>query len=118
MAILIVEDEDDTRESIEDLLKFAGYAVISASNGEEGLMRLKENNIALMLVDFMMPGMNGEEFIRKAWHEGFKTKALLVTAIAPWKTAGLTSMGIGYLRKPYSGKVLLDTVETLLGKEC
>lgn len=119
MAILIVEDEDETRESIVDLLNFAGHTVLAASDGFDGLKYLKERDeeIALMLVDFMMPGMNGEEFIRRAWAAGFRKKALLVTAVAPWKTTGLAEFGIGYMRKPYDGKALLDTVKLLLGKE-
>ncbi|MDP2168290.1 MAG: response regulator [Thermodesulfovibrionales bacterium] len=116
MTILIVDDENECRESLGELLRFAGYRVATAASGEDalGILRDRTINIRLMLVDFMMPGMNGEEFIRKARQEGHMPKALIVTAFAPWQTAGITKYGIGYLRKPYEGSVLLNTVERLL----
>lgn len=116
MAILVVDDEKDARESLQELLSIAGYEAIGASSGEEALELLGGNNISLMLVDLSMPGMGGEEFIRRAMQVGCKASALAVTAIAPWQTAGLTGLGVGYLRKPYDGKVLLGTVKTLLNR--
>jgi len=116
MAILVLDDEKDARESLEVLLEFAGYRVITASNAEEALELLKSNTIRLMLVDLMMPGMNGDDFIKRARQQGHKAEALLVTALAPRHASALTELGIGYMRKPYDGRALLNTVETLLRK--
>lgn len=119
MKILIVDDEPDTRESLCELLEFAGYNVVKTESGQEALKVLdaEDGEIGLMLVDFMMPGMDGEELLRKVRSGGHNPKALILTAMAPWKTAGLTGMGIGYIRKPYDGNILLTTIASLMRKE-
>ncbi|MBI4823347.1 MAG: response regulator [Nitrospirae bacterium] len=116
MALLVIDDEKDCRESLGELLRLAGHKVITADCGEEALKVLRNNNISLMLVDLIMPKMSGEEFIKKAWGEGHIVPVLVVTAVSPWKTAGITELGIGYIRKPYDSKMLLGVVETLLKK--
>lgn len=117
MALLVVDDEKDCRESLGELLRLAGYRVITASCGEEALTALRSNKVCLMLVDLIMPEMSGEEFIKRAWQEGHTVPVLVVTAVAPWKTSGITELGVGYIRKPYEGKSLIGAIETLLNKK-
>ncbi len=63
--ILIVEDDDDTRESLQELLELKGFRTLSAENGREGLRVLKEAGWAcVILLDWMMPVMNGRQFLR------------------------------------------------------
>jgi len=57
--ILVVEDEESIRMALEDDLTFEGYDVSSAEDGEQCLILLKENNYDLIILDIMLPKMNG-----------------------------------------------------------
>ena len=119
MSILVIDDEVDVRESLKVLLETAGHEVITAASGAEALRYLNNGtakNIALMLVDFSMPGMNGEEFLRKAWAVKQWPPALVITGVAPWRTLDLIELGVGYVRKPINSNLLLGTIETYLKK--
>ena len=62
-SVLIVDDDTDLRDALADALLDAGYAVTVASNGREGLDRLKEDQVpSVVLLDLLMPVMNGWEF--------------------------------------------------------
>lgn len=64
-SILIVEDEETIRESLQMLLEQEGYSVFTASNGEEGLQVLRTiEHPCLILLDLLMPVMNGMEFLK------------------------------------------------------
>lgn len=120
MSILLVDDELDARESLKSLLETAGYEVITAVSGDEALKYFNNGiseSISLMLVDFSMPGMTGEEFIRKAWSAEQRPPALMITALAPWRTLNLIDLGVGYIRKPINANLLLEIVEMYLRKE-
>ena len=114
--ILIIDDEDDVRDSLKALLETAGHEVVTASSGDEALKRLEGGDINLMLVDYSMPGMSGEEFLRRAWSDVQWPPALVITGVAPWRTLGLIEMGVGYVRKPISSNLLLGTVDTYLNR--
>jgi CheY-like chemotaxis protein len=61
--ILVVDDERDIRELVRDILRFEGYTVVTASNGREALEHLRSADLPrLILLDLMMPIMNGWEF--------------------------------------------------------
>jgi DNA-binding response OmpR family regulator len=82
-AILIVDDDTDTRELLTRYLQREGYHVLCASNGWEALMAL-ESHVDLILLDVMMPGMDGITFLkilRNAQHK-VKTPIILVTAMS------------------------------------
>ncbi len=57
--ILYVEDDEDTRNLVRMVLKSDDYDVITAYNGEEGLKKLEENGIGLVILDIMLPDMSG-----------------------------------------------------------
>lgn len=61
--ILIVEDERDARETLQHLFQLEGYAAAGAANGKEGLVKLDEFRPCMILLDLMMPVMNGWEFL-------------------------------------------------------
>lgn len=117
MKILVVDDEKDVRDSLGEILKVAGYKVIKASSGKEALDHLSAERVNMMLVDFSMPGMSGEELLTNLEKDKKRPPALVITALAPWKLMGLVQQGVGYLRKPINASLLLSTVETLIGKE-
>ena len=63
--ILIVEDDKDIHSLIKSILKKENYEVISAYSGTEALLLIEHNNIDLILLDLMLPGINGEEIVEK-----------------------------------------------------
>ena len=65
-TVLVVEDEDDLRESMRDALELNGYAVVAAHEGQEALDQLDRiEHVCVVLLDLLMPGMNGWEFYEK-----------------------------------------------------
>ncbi len=115
MAILLVDDEKDTRDSLREVLEAAGHEVVTAATGKEALGHVN-GDTDLMLVDYSMPEMTGEEFLRKVWSEQQWPPAIVITGVAPWRTLGLIELGVGYLRKPINGTVLLGMVDFYLKK--
>jgi len=118
MSILLIDDEEDVRNSLKQVLESAGYSVIATSSATEGLkFLLGKNSVRLILVDYAMPEMTGEEFLRHAWKNEQQPPALVITGIAPWRNLGLLELGVGYVRKPVNTNLLLGIVETYVRKK-
>ena len=64
-TILIVEDNEDIHNLISEILKREHYKILDAYSGTEALMILEKENVDLILLDLMLPGLNGEEIINK-----------------------------------------------------
>lgn len=79
-SVLILEDDKNIRKLIEIKLSNEGYKTITAENGKEGLDKLSENHVDIMLVDAMMPVMDGFEFVKTVRSEGNTVPAIMVTA--------------------------------------
>ncbi|OGD97183.1 hypothetical protein A3A49_02245 [Candidatus Curtissbacteria bacterium RIFCSPLOWO2_01_FULL_38_11b] len=62
--ILLIEDDQFTRELYEEVIKDAGFAIDTATNGEEGLEKIRQGTYSLILLDIMMPKMDGIEVLR------------------------------------------------------
>jgi DNA-binding response OmpR family regulator len=116
MSILIIDDEEDTRESLREVLEMAGHKVLTAASGNEALEYVKSEDIRLMLVDFAMPEMSGEDFLRRVWAKNQWPPAIVITGIAPWRTLGLIELGVGYVRKPINSNILLGMIDSYLKK--
>ena len=96
--ILIVEDNKNTARLMEVVLTQNGYSTLHASNGEEALQVLDENHIDLILVDIMMPVMDGITFTRVLRNSGSQ-----IPIIQMQKPAGLIADGTAHLeRSPFS----------------
>ncbi len=78
--VLIIEDDKNIRRLIEIKLKNEGSNVFTAENGQIGLEIMHEKHIDIILVDAMMPVMNGYEFLKAIREEGILTPAIMVTA--------------------------------------
>ena len=63
--ILIIEDDNDINNLVAKALKSYGYECMQAFSGTEGLLHFKMDKFSLVIMDFMLPGMNGEELIRE-----------------------------------------------------
>src|ERR1035437_4931077 len=117
-TILVVDDELDIRDLISYNLTREGFAVESAANGKEALAKLEKTPAALIILDIMMPEMDGFEACR-AIRANPKTASLPVLFLTARATEidQIVSLELGaddYVRKPVSPRVLVARVKSLL----
>jgi len=116
--ILVVDDTPANVKLLADLLAVKGYEVATASNGEEGLKRLAEQRSDLVLLDVMMPGMNGYEVCRaiRADAANGVLPVVMVTSLDPAqeRIKGLEAGADDFLTKPINQAELLARVKSLL----
>jgi two-component system, cell cycle response regulator DivK len=116
--ILVVEDNDQNRILIRDVLEYYGYAVIEASNGAEGIARAREHLPDLILLDIQMPVMNGFAAIGALWDDPV-TRGIAVIALTSFAMKGdrekIMAAGFhGYIAKPIDTRVLPNMVREFL----
>ena len=118
MRILIVEDEKKIAEFIKRGLKEENYAVDAAFDGLEGLRMAEENPYDLVILDIMLPGMDGLTLCAKLRAKGFTSPIMMLTAkdLVEDKVKGLDSGANDYLTKPFAFEELLARVRALLRK--
>jgi CheY-like chemotaxis protein len=82
VKILLVEDNEDIREGLTDLLESEGYSVVGTATAEEGLDRLRTEVFHLVITDYMLPGENGGWMLEQAEREQLlrDTPAVMITA--------------------------------------
>jgi DNA-binding response OmpR family regulator len=114
--ILIIEDERPMRTALEDCLAAAGYRVFSAGNGEAGLERALAERPDLVLLDVMMPRLDGFAVCAELRRVGFASPVLMLTAKGQVddRVNGLDAGADDYLVKPFSTDELLARVRALL----
>lgn len=115
MRVLVIEDERGVCEFLQQALGEAGYEVVIRTNGPDGLAEMLKNHFEVVLLDIMLPGMDGLKVLRRAREGGIQTPVLLVTARneVPDKVAGLDLGADDYLSKPFSIEELLARVRAL-----
>ena len=119
--ILIVEDQEDLRGVLRDLLSGSGYAVIEAADGQDGVGKAKLERPDLILMDIQLPVLDGYEATRqiKADATSAKTPIIAVSSFAmkgdeeKARAAGCDH----YVTKPYSPLQLLRTIRGVLGEQ-
>jgi len=116
MRILVVEDEHRIAQGIKQGFEQESYAVDVCYDGEDGYNTASEDEYDLIVMDVMMPGMDGFEVCRRLREDGKHTPILLLTAKGQDRdiVAGLDSGADDYLTKPFSFEVLLARVRALL----
>jgi two-component system, OmpR family, alkaline phosphatase synthesis response regulator PhoP len=114
--ILLVEDEPSVRLTVTDLLVDEGYDVETASDGPSGLKRGSTEAFDVILLDIMLPGMNGLDVCRELRRLGKDVAVLMLTARGQLtdKVVGLKLGADDYLVKPFEPAELLARIEALL----
>ena len=82
LRVLLVEDDDDNRELMSEVLETAGYEVLCAAGGAEGLKALSEQPVDVVVTDVGMPGMGGLEMARAAKRIAPRVPVVVVTGYA------------------------------------
>ena len=116
LKILVVDDESRMRKLVRDFLVRQDYEVLEAGEGEEALdIFYREKDIALLILDVMMPKMNGWEVCREV-RENSKVPIIMLTAKSD-ESDELMGFDLGvdeYISKPFSPKILVARVEAIL----
>lgn len=117
-TILVVDDEKDLLDLIEYNLKKEGFNVLKAENGEEGIEKAKEFHPDLVLMDIMMPKMDGMEAVEKMRKDDElkSIPIIFLTARSDEKTEveGLNKGGDDYITKPISTTKLISRIKAVL----
>lgn len=113
--ILLVEDEKELSKAVGTILKMNGYSVTCKYNGKEALDETKSNLYDCIVMDIMMPVMDGIESLKSMRKIGVKTPVILLTAKSQVedKVESLDSGANDYLTKPFSTKELLARIRAL-----
>jgi two-component system, chemotaxis family, chemotaxis protein CheY len=121
-TVLIVDDSPVMRSFIRRVLALSGFEVgecMEAGNGEEALNQLRAHRVDVILTDINMPGMNGEELLRRLCADGIlKTIPALVisTDATNERIVRMIELGAqGYMSKPFSPESLREELERVLG---
>ncbi|MDT7538259.1 MAG: two-component system, OmpR family, response regulator [Actinomycetota bacterium] len=114
--LLVVDDEPNIRELLSASLRFAGFEVSTAADGHEALASARAVKPDLLLLDVMMPGLDGFEVVKRLRQEGNKAPVLFLTArdATEDKISGLTVGGDDYITKPFSLDEVIARVRAVL----
>ncbi|MDT5136946.1 MAG: two-component system, OmpR family, response regulator [Mycobacterium sp.] len=114
--ILVVDDEPNIVELLSVSLKFQGFEVLTATNGGQALDRAREARPDAVILDVMMPGMDGFGVLRRLRADGIDAPALFLTARDSLqdKIAGLTLGGDDYVTKPFSLEEVVARLRVIL----
>jgi CheY-like chemotaxis protein len=119
VAILVVDDEFGIAEVLESALVDAGHEVFIAINGRQGLERLHERSPQLVLLDFMMPVLDGPGMLREMrvdpeYHE---VPVIVMSSLPEAAVAEVAGgMYAGFLRKPFKLQAVIEMVDRVLTK--
>ena len=114
--LLVVDDEPNILELLATSLRFAGFEVATATNGREALTEARRLRPDLVVLDVMMPDMDGFSVVRRMRGEGSTVPVLFLTArdATEDKVAGLTVGGDDYVTKPFSLEEIIARIRAVL----
>ena len=114
--LLVVDDEPNIRDLLATSLRFAGFEVFTASTGNEAIREATENQPDLVVLDVMLPDMDGFTVTRRLRDRGEKYPSLFLTAKDETqdKVAGLTVGGDDYVTKPFSLEEVVARIRAVL----
>ena len=116
-VVLVVDDDEIIRRVVRTVLEADEFGVVEAGDGAEAIALATSACPAVVVLDVMMPGMDGVEVCRRLHDAGVPARVLMLTARDDRATeeASVAAGASGYLRKPFSSVELLDLVEGLAG---
>jgi two-component system OmpR family response regulator len=114
--VLLIEDDKETADEISAELGTRGYAIDWAANGIEGLDKARSSAPEAMIVDRLLPGMDGLTIVEALRHEESRTPVLVLSALGAIddRVRGLRAGGDDYLTKPFAMVELIARLEALL----
>ena len=116
--ILVIEDEEDIIELVKYNLEKEGFAIYSADNGEDGLTKLRNLKPSLVILDLMLPGIDGLEVAKRIKKNDNLVHIPIIMLTAKTAesdiVAGLELGADDYITKPFSPKVLISRVKAVL----
>jgi two-component system OmpR family response regulator len=114
--LLVVEDEPFLRKAVVASLRFLGFQVTAAEDGTDGLRLARSRPLDLLILDVMLPGIDGFEIVRRLRSDGNQVPVIFLTAkdARDDKVTGLTIGGDDYLTKPFELEELAARVRTVL----
>ena len=115
--ILIIEDDPTINDMLGEALTRSGYECVSAYSGTEGILRMEQGNISLVLLDLMLPGMGGDEVLKRG-KEIIQAPFIVLSAIDDLsrKVSLLTAGADDYLTKPFQLEELRARIMVQLRK--
>src|SRR5919198_5990070 len=110
--VLIIDDEEEIRESIELLLDSEGLSTDTAANGEEGLKKIEDNLYDAVLLDLMLPGKSGMDVQKDIQRIDPTLPVIIITAIGALETAvtAIKNGSFDYVTKPWNNEQLVVIV--------
>jgi len=114
--IIIIEDDRAILRGLKDNLEYESYEILTATDGEQGYRLIKEQSPDLVVLDLMIPKMDGYELCRKVRSEGVTTPILMLTARSEEmdRVHGLDIGADDYVTKPFSVPELLARIRAIL----
>ena len=116
MHILVVDDDQAVRDSLKRSLQYSGYEVASANDGIEALAHLSSHKVDAVIMDVMMPRLDGLSAVERLRADGISTPVIFLTARDSLedKLAGFKAGGDDYLVKPFAFSELVARIQVLL----
>ncbi len=114
--ILLIEDDDETADQVASYLHARDYDVARATNGPDGLAKARADDLDVLVIDRMLPGLDGLAILATLRKSGVRTPAILLSALGELndRVAGLRVGGDDYLSKPFAMVELVARIEALL----
>ncbi len=114
--ILVVDDDLDLRENLVEILNAEGYGVQATENASEALEKLRQTDFEVVILDFMMPGMNGIEALYEMKKIAPKAKVIMITAFATIENAvnAIKRGASEFITKPFKIEELLILIKQVL----
>ena len=114
--ILVVEDEENIRMALEDDLTLEGFQVAGAADGIQGLQMAKDDDYDLIILDLMLPRLNGTDVCKELRRTNISTPIIMLTAKSQEidKILGLELGADDYVTKPFSPRELLARIKAIL----
>jgi two-component system OmpR family response regulator len=115
MRVLVIEDDRETAQFLQKSLKESGHSADLAGDGETGHAMAQEGGYDILIVDRMLPRLDGLSVVKALRSEGLRTPVLILSALGDVddRVKGLRAGGDDYLTKPYAYSELLARIEAL-----